>query len=58
LEGKYYKLIADFDERFKITPSLIKATSFQVDGDWLFDQPSAIVGAVHLTDQGQQTRFV
>jgi UTP--glucose-1-phosphate uridylyltransferase len=57
LDDRYYKLINDFDQRFKIVPSLIQASSFRVEGDWLFNQPSVIIGDVHLADQGQQTTY-
>lgn len=47
-----YKLVADFDKRFKSgAPSLRDAESFVVDGDWDFGENVKIVGAVKLSGE-------
>jgi UTP--glucose-1-phosphate uridylyltransferase len=47
-----YKLVADFDVRFKAgAPSLREAESFVVDGDWTFGENVKVVGAVKLTGE-------
>jgi UTP--glucose-1-phosphate uridylyltransferase len=57
LDERFYKIIADFDERFRVIPSLRQVTKLKIDGDWLFDRPSTLIGDVYLEDQGQQARF-
>lgn len=57
LDERYYKLIADFSKRFLVIPSLIEATSVTINGDWVFDKPSKLVGDVMLEDSGQQTVY-
>ena len=47
------KLVRDFDQRFANgVPSLQKATSFVVGGDWTFEQGVEVVGSVELGDEG------
>lgn len=44
-----YKFVAEFDKRFNAgTPSLRRATSFVVDGDWSFGEGVEVVGDVHI----------
>lgn len=47
-----YKLVADFDKRFKFgAPSLRDAESFVIDGDWDFGENVKVVGAVKLSGE-------
>lgn len=47
-----YKLVADFDKRFKSgAPSLRDAESFVVDGDWDFGENVKVVGTVKLSGE-------
>jgi len=49
LDGKHYKLVSDFDERFpEGIPSMRRATSLVVHGDWTFEKDVAVVGDVEL----------
>lgn len=49
LDSGYYKLVADFDQRFPDgVPSLRRATSFVVHGDWTFGKDVTVVGDVEL----------
>lgn len=57
LDERYYRLISDFNKRFSTIPSLIDLTSLSVDGDWVFDKSSKLVGDVELADNGQQTVY-
>ncbi|GAB4009864.1 UTP--glucose-1-phosphate uridylyltransferase [Nocardioides ultimimeridianus] len=55
LDADHYKLVRDFDQRFPDgVPSLQKATSLRVDGDWTFGNGVQVVGAVELGDEGAQ----
>ncbi|PZR51978.1 UTP--glucose-1-phosphate uridylyltransferase [Xylanimonas oleitrophica] len=48
-----YKTIAQFDERFRSgAPSLRRATSLTVDGDWTFGQGVVVEGDAVLSDAG------
>ena len=50
-----YKLVGDFDKRFKAgAPSLRKATSFVVNGDWDFGPDVTVVGTATL--EGERGR--
>ena len=50
LDGDYYKYVASFDERFpEGAPSLRKAASLTVNGDWTFGKGVQVVGAVRST---------
>ncbi|MGY0538100.1 UTP--glucose-1-phosphate uridylyltransferase [Nocardioides sp. YJ-D4] len=49
LDGDYYKYVASFDERFpEGAPSLRKASSLTVNGDWTFGKGVQVIGAVSL----------
>ena len=49
LDGDYYKYVANFDERFpEGAPSLRKASSLTVNGDWTFGKGVQVIGAVSL----------
>lgn len=49
LDGRYYKLVDDFDRRFPDgAPSLREASSLQVEGDWTFGAGVRVLGAVEL----------
>ena len=56
LDG-YYKLVDDFDALVPVVPSLRRATSLEVKGEWHFDVPSAVVGEVVLEDAGEPRQF-
>jgi UTP--glucose-1-phosphate uridylyltransferase len=50
LDGKVYKVVAEFDKRFPAgTPSMKKATSLTVDGDFTFGAHVQVVGDVELS---------
>ncbi|TPF96828.1 UTP--glucose-1-phosphate uridylyltransferase [Bifidobacterium sp. UTCIF-39] len=54
LDPRYYKNIADFDERFPYgVPSLAAAKSFTVKGDWTFGQNVKCFSAALLEDKGE-----
>jgi len=40
-----------------VVPSLRRATSLVVRGDWVFDAPAEVVGAVVLPDEGGPRHF-
>lgn len=49
LDSDHYKLVADFDQRFPDgAPSLRRARSFVVHGDWTFGKDVTVVGEVEL----------
>ncbi|MBC7277934.1 UTP--glucose-1-phosphate uridylyltransferase [Nocardioides sp.] len=49
LDGDYYKYVANFDERFpEGAPSLRKAASLTINGDWTFGKGVQVIGAVSL----------
>jgi UTP--glucose-1-phosphate uridylyltransferase len=48
LDTKHYGMIRDFSERVLVPPSLRAAESLTVIGDWIFDRPVEIRGAVTL----------
>lgn len=50
--SKHYKLVGDFDRLVPVVPSLRRATSLKVAGQWLFDAPTELVGEVDLPDTG------
>lgn len=56
LDG-HYKLVDDFDALVPVVPSLRRATSLEVKGEWHFDVPSAVVGEVVLEDAGEPRQF-
>ena len=52
LDSRYYKTIAAFDERFPSgAPSLRRASSLSIEGDWTFEHGVSIVGAAKLEDR-------
>lgn len=49
LDGHFYKLVGDFDKRFpEGAPSMRKAQSLRVAGDWTFGHGVQVVGDVEL----------
>ena len=55
LDGDVYKLVSEFDKRFPHgTPSMKKATSLTVDGDWTFGQGVQVIGQVELKAKSAQ----
>lgn len=50
LDGRYYKLIDDFQSRVLVAPSLREARSFVVQGDWTFDRPVTATGEALFPD--------
>ncbi len=49
LDGDFYKLVGEFDKRFpEGAPSMLKATSLRIEGDWTFGHGVQIVGDVEL----------
>lgn len=53
LDDRYYKIITDFDQRFPAgAPSLRRARSVIVQGDWTFEAGVRVIGAVALQDRG------
>jgi UTP--glucose-1-phosphate uridylyltransferase len=49
LDDDYYKLVGEFDKRFpEGAPSMQKATSLKIEGDWTFGPGVEIVGDVEL----------
>ena len=53
LDPRFYRLIDDFERRVPVPPSLIGAESLVVKGDWTFDGPVEVRGAVTLADLGE-----
>ncbi len=53
LDGRYYKLIDDFQDRVVVAPSLREARSFVVQGDWTFDRPVTARGEAVFPDLGR-----
>jgi UTP--glucose-1-phosphate uridylyltransferase len=49
LDSDYYKYVSTFDERFpEGAPSLRKASSLTINGDWTFGKGVQVIGAVSL----------
>ncbi len=49
LDGDFYKLVGDFDKRFpEGAPSMRKASSLTVEGDWTFGRGVQVIGDVEL----------
>jgi UTP--glucose-1-phosphate uridylyltransferase len=49
LDTAHYRLVGDFDQRFpEGAPSLVKASSLRVEGDWTFGAGVEVVGDVAL----------
>ncbi len=57
LDDDFFKVVADFDKHFPDgAPSLRRASSLEVDGDWTFGHGVKVVGAVKLSDEGAAQR--
>lgn len=56
LDPRYYSLISDFEQRFKVVPSLVEATSFSVVGDVVFNHGVTIEGSVSIVAEGGEQR--
>jgi UTP--glucose-1-phosphate uridylyltransferase len=55
LDPEFYKLVGDFDQRFpEGAPSLRKASSLKVDGDFTFGRGVQVVGDVELESKAAQ----
>lgn len=55
LDAAHYKLVGEFDKRFpEGAPSLQKAESLRIEGDWTFGHGVQIVGDVALVGKGAQ----
>ncbi|MBZ5737774.1 UTP--glucose-1-phosphate uridylyltransferase [Nocardioides mangrovi] len=55
LDGDFYKLVGEFDKRFpEGAPSMRKASSLKVEGDWTFGKGVQVVGDVELTARSAQ----
>jgi len=55
LDGEVYKVVAEFDKRFpEGAPSLKKASSLTVDGDYTFGAHVQVVGDVELSTQSAE----
>jgi UTP--glucose-1-phosphate uridylyltransferase len=55
LDGDVYKLVAEFDKRFPDgTPSMKKASSLKVAGDWTFGHGVQVIGDVELSAKAAQ----
>ena len=55
LDADYYKLVGDFDKRFPNgAPSMKKASSLRVEGDWTFGRAVQVVGDVTLEASSAQ----
>ncbi|TIC88239.1 UTP--glucose-1-phosphate uridylyltransferase [Nocardioides sp. GY 10113] len=55
LDSGYYKLVGDFDQRFpEGAPSLQKASSFRIQGDYTFGHGVQVMGDVELSGKGAQ----
>jgi UTP--glucose-1-phosphate uridylyltransferase len=53
LDGRYYKVVEEFDKRFPDgVPSLRRAERLVVEGDWTFGKGVAVVGDVTLDGDG------
>ena len=49
LDGDYYKFVGEFDKRFpEGAPSMLKARSLRIEGDWTFGRGVQVVGDVEL----------
>lgn len=57
--SKVYKLVDDFDQRFKAgVPSMREATSLVVEGDWTFGSDVRVVGKAQLSASGDAPEYV
>jgi UTP--glucose-1-phosphate uridylyltransferase len=53
LDSRYYKKVDKFEQRIPVAPSLRRATSLKVTGDWTFGPGVKVVGDVTLPDEGE-----
>jgi UTP--glucose-1-phosphate uridylyltransferase len=55
LDSDHYKLVGEFDKRFPDgAPSLAKAASLEIEGDWTFGHGVKVQGSVRLEGRGAQ----
>jgi len=55
LDDDYYKLVGEFDKRFPDgAPSMKKASSLRIEGDWTFGHGVQVVGDVSLSASSAQ----
>ena len=55
LDGDFYKLVGEFDKRFpEGAPSMRRAASLKVAGDWTFGPGVKVVGDVELGSKSAQ----
>ena len=55
LDPEFYRLVGDFDQRFpEGAPSLHKASSLKVDGDFTFGRGVQVIGDVELEAESAQ----
>ena len=55
LDSRYYQLVAEFDKRFpEGAPSMRRAQSLRIEGDWTFGAAVQIVGDVELDASSAQ----
>jgi UTP--glucose-1-phosphate uridylyltransferase len=53
LDGRYYKVVHEFDKRFpEGVPSLRRAQRLEVEGDWTFGKDVTVVGDAKLQGEG------
>ena len=52
LDKAHFGLVGDFDKRLRVVPSLVRARSLRVEGDWTFAGPVTVVGDAFLPDEG------
>src|SRR5699024_6943949 len=48
LDRKFYATIDDFSARISATPSLIRARSLEVNGDWYYEEGGRVLGNAGL----------
>ncbi len=57
LDGAYFGLLKDFEERFRAIPSLLQAESLSVKGNVTFPHPVVVVGSVSLCAGPESTQI-
>lgn len=58
LDRRFYTTIDDFSARLAATPSLIRARSLEVNGDWYFDEGVSVRGDAVLDEPANGPRTV
>lgn len=53
LDAQFFGLLADFESRIKVVPSLVEAESLTVSGDVVFDHALSVVGKVSISTTGK-----